>query len=162
MHVHNLLACTRRWHSVPFECWHPVSFFFTGAITFGEEGIIWIMKILYNFSIQLAYMKLSEKNRRKIWRWLSIKYKAIINYVCINSTNFNSRARYILYRGSEKIESCRRKYFSPRMNTQMILVISFPHTLYLGYKPEFLGMLQNKVVENKRWFTALEIYTYIW
>lgn len=55
------------------------------AITFGEEGIIWIMKILYNFSIQLAYMKLSEKNRRKIWYWLSIKYKAIINYVCINS-----------------------------------------------------------------------------
>lgn len=69
--------------------------------------------------------------------------------------------RDIFYRGSEKIESCRRKYFSPRMNTQMILVISFPHTLYLGYKLEFLGMLQNKVVENKRWFTALEIYKYI-
>lgn len=71
------------------------------------------------------------------------------------------RVRDIFDRGSEKIESCRRKYFSPRMNTQMTLVISFPHTLYLGYKPEFLGMLQNKVVENKRWFTALEIYTYI-
>lgn len=66
------------------------------------------------------------------------------------------RVRDIFY-----TEVRRRKYFSPRMNTQMILVISFPHTLYLGYKPEFLGMLQNKVVENKRWFTALEIYTYI-